>query len=32
MAEEQTYFVESGVSPMEDVTLLEWKPRSFHIR
>lgn len=32
MTEEQTYFVESGVSPVEDVMLLEWKPHSFRIR
>lgn len=32
MTEEQTYFVESRASPVEDVMLLEWKPCSFHIK
>lgn len=32
MTEEQTCFVESEASPVEDVMLLEWKPRSFHTR
>jgi len=31
MTEEQTCFVESGVSPVEDVMLLQWKARFFHI-
>lgn len=26
MTEEQTYFVENGVSPVEDILLLKWKP------
>lgn len=26
MTEEQTYFVESRASPVEDIMLLKWKP------